>query len=108
MARELPALHNTLERQKSSFFRPADEAMLAIWPITPPNSRPANASPAIDSLKPDVAALYAGTKVTDTAERLKMFEETTAQLRARKDPMLDLAFALEPELRAWQDRDADV
>jgi len=49
-----------------------------------------------------VATLYADTKVTDTAERLKMFEETTVQLRVCKDPMLDLAFALEPELRAWQ------
>src|ERR1039457_1814069 len=31
MARELPARHNPLERQTSSFFRPADEAILAIW-----------------------------------------------------------------------------
>ena len=102
MARELPALHNTLERQKSSFFRPADQAMLAIWLHHAAKLAPVERIAAIDRLKPDVAALYSGTKVTDTAERLKMFEETTAQLRARKDPMLDLAFALEPELRAWQ------
>ncbi len=103
MARELPALHNTMERQKSSFFRPADEAMLRIWLDRAAKLGPGERIAAIDRLKPDVAALYAGTKVTDTAERLKMFEETTAQLRARQDPMLDLAFALEPELRAWQD-----
>jgi hypothetical protein len=102
MARELPALHNNLERQKSSFFRPADEAMLAIWLNHAATLAPGERIAAIDSLKPNVAALYAGTKVTDTAERLKMFEESTAQLRARQDPMLDLAFALEPELRAWQ------
>jgi Peptidase S46 len=102
MARELPALHHILDRQKSSFFRPADEAILAIWLHHAAKLAPVERVAAIDSLKPDVAALYAGTKVTDTAERLKMFEETTAQLRARKDPMLDLAFALEPELRAWQ------
>jgi hypothetical protein len=102
MARELPALHRNLERQQSSFFRPADEAMLATWlnhaATLPPGERIA----AIDRLKPNVAALYAGTKVTELTERLKMFEETTDQLRARRDPMLELAFALEPELRAWQ------
>ena len=103
MARELPALHNTMERQKSSFFRPADEAMLRIWLDHAAKLGPGERIAAIDRLKPDVAVLYAGTKVTDAAERLKMFEETTAQLRARQDPMLDLAFALEPELRAWQD-----
>jgi hypothetical protein len=31
-----------------------------------------------------------------------MFGESAAQLKARRDPMLDLAFALEPELRAFQ------
>ena len=103
MARELAALHNTLERQTSSFFRPADEAMFAIWLNHAARLAPAERIAAIDSLKPNVAALYAGTKVTDPAERLKMFQETTAQLRARQDPMLDLAFALEPELRAWQE-----
>jgi hypothetical protein len=102
MARELPALHRTLERQQSSFFRPADEAMLAFWLNHAATLAPGERIAAIDSLKPTVAALYAGTKVTELAERLKMFEETTDQLRARRDPMLDLAFALEPELRAWQ------
>ena len=101
-ARELPALHNNLERQKSSFYGPADEAMLAIWLKHAAGLAPIERIAAIDALKPDVKALYAGTKVSDTAERLKMFEETSAQLKARKDPMLDLAFALEPELRAWQ------
>ena len=31
-----------------------------------------------------------------------MFEESTEQLRSRKDPLLGLAFALEPQLRALQ------
>ena len=46
--------------------------------------------------------LYDGTRVTDLAERLKMFDETPAQLKARHDPLLDFAFALEPERQAWQ------
>ena len=106
-ARELPALHNNLERQQSSYFRPADEAMLAIWLKHAAQLAPTERIAAIDllkfdAIKPDVKALYAGTRVIDTIERLKMFEETTAQLKARKDPMLDLAFALEPDLRTWQ------
>jgi hypothetical protein len=32
---------------------------------------------------------------------MKMFGETLEQLRARRDPLLDLALALEPELRAF-------
>jgi hypothetical protein len=49
-----------------------------------------------------VAPLYDGTKVTDPVERMKMFEETVEQLHARRDPLLEFAFALEPDLRAWQ------
>jgi Peptidase S46 len=108
MNRELPALANALERQQQSFYRPADEAMLNVWVERAWKLGAGERIQAIDSLVPrdrisqTVAALYNGTKVTDPRERMKMFEETTAQLRARKDPLLDLAFALEPELRAWQ------
>jgi hypothetical protein len=49
----------------------------------------------------DVARLY-GTRVMDVAERLKMFDETVAQLKARGDPLLDFAFTYEPERTAWQ------
>jgi hypothetical protein len=108
MTRELPALANTLERQQKSFYRPADEAMLDIWLQRAWTLGAGERIRAIDTLvprdriRPTVTALYSGTKVTDPVERAKMFEETTAQLRARKDPLLDLAFALEPDLRAWQ------
>lgn len=108
MNRELPALSNTLERQQKSFFRAADEAMLDVWIDRAWKLRAGERIQAIDTRIPrdgipqTVAALYNGTKVTDPVERMKMFEETTAQLGARRDPMLDLAFALEPELRAWQ------
>jgi Peptidase S46 len=44
----------------------------------------------------DLDALYAGTKIADAGERTKMLSESVAQLKARKDPMLDLAFALLP------------
>ena len=51
------------------------------------------------------AELLAGTKVTDLAERKKMFEESEEQLRARRDPLLDLGFALDRELLALKERD---
>jgi hypothetical protein len=53
------------------------------------------------SLDDAVARMYAGTRVTDLGERMKMFGETLDQLRARRDPMLDFALALETELRAF-------
>jgi hypothetical protein len=108
MNRELPALRSLLERQQKSYYRPADEAMLKLWMDRAWNLGDVERIKAVDTLVPrdrisqTVAALYAGTKVTDPVERAKMFEETPDQLRARKDPMLDLALALEPELRAWQ------
>ena len=49
--------------------------------------------------------LLARTKVTDLAERKRMFDESAEQLRARHDPLLDLAFALDGELRALKERD---
>jgi len=108
MNRDLPRLRASLEREDKSFYRPADEAMLVLWVERALKLGAEERIAAIDAafraggVKQAVASLYAGTKVTDLAERLKMFDETTEQLRARKDPMLELAFALEPELRAWQ------
>lgn len=45
-----------------------------------------------------VADLFARTRVTDLDERMKMYGESEAQLRARRDPLLDLAFGLDREL----------
>jgi hypothetical protein len=44
--------------------------------------------------------LLAATRVTDLAERTKMFGESEAELRTRKDPLLDFAFLLDRELLA--------
>ena len=102
LTRELPALRNTLERDQKSFYRPADEAMLQVWLERAGRLGAGQRIAAVDAAKPAAAALYAGTRVTDAVERMKMFEETTEQLHARRDPLLEFAFALEPELRAWQ------
>lgn len=96
MNRELPRLRDRMERDQKSFYRPADEALLDDWLRW---MRVAKAA-----LPPSFAvpAAYQSTKVTDLQERLKMFDESTEQLRARQDPMLELAFFLEPELCAIQ------
>ena len=102
MARELPALRNSLERDQKSFFEPADKAMLQVWLDRAARLGTDQRIAAVDRLKPAAAALLGGSKVSDLTERMKMFEETTEQLHARQDPLLEFAFALEPELRAWQ------
>ena len=109
MEREIPRLRATLERDQKSFYRPADEAMLVFYIGRAGKLAAAERIAALDRTfqeprtKEQVTALYERTRVMDLQERLKMFEETSAQLRARHDPMLDLAFALSPELHAWQD-----
>ncbi|HEV7785632.1 MAG TPA: S46 family peptidase [Thermoanaerobaculia bacterium] len=56
------------------------------------------------ALRPRVDDLLARSRVIDLAERKKMFDESAEQLRARHDPLLDLAFGLDAELRALKER----
>ena len=106
--RETPRLRAASEREQKLFFRPADEAMFAAYVERALRLGSAERIAAVDAVfteggvNRNVRALYDGTKVTDLSERLKMLSESTEQLRARKDPLLDFALALEPELRAWQ------
>ncbi|HEX9944519.1 MAG TPA: S46 family peptidase [Thermoanaerobaculia bacterium] len=58
-----------------------------------------------EALRARVDDLLARTRVADLAERKRMFDESEEQLRARRDPLLDLAFALDRELRALKERD---
>jgi hypothetical protein len=97
MQRELPRLRDRLERDQKSYFERSDKAVLGSWLA---RLQAAGQSPLTAPVNVD--ALYTATKVTDLGERLKMFNETTGQLQARHDPMLDLAFQLEPALRALQ------
>jgi hypothetical protein len=49
--------------------------------------------------------LLARTRVTDLAERRRMFAESAAELAARHDPLLDLGLALDAELRGVKERE---
>jgi hypothetical protein len=48
--------------------------------------------------------LYAGTKLGDKATRLALLDKGTAELLAAKDPMIDLAAALDPLWQANRER----
>ncbi|MGZ3461082.1 MAG: S46 family peptidase, partial [Archangium sp.] len=110
MDRELPRLEDRLEREQKNFFLPADKRMFLALVRRAQGLGEGERIVAIDKhfgrtyAEKDVAAkidaLYAGSKVMDLAERQKMAGETEAQLRARKDPLLELAFDLSTELVA--------
>lgn len=115
MERNRERLGERLDREQKRIDPATDAALLtdllARFAALPEGSR----VPAIDAflagsrdrdaIRAKVDALHARTRVTDLAERKKMFEETAEQLRARRDPLLDLAFALDRELLAWKERE---
>jgi len=51
-----------------------------------------------------IAELYGASRVFDLAARKAMFDETPAALSARRDPLLDLGFALDAERKVLKDR----
>ncbi len=101
-AREMPRLRERLEREQKNFFLPADMALLASFAKRALSLEPAER---LAMMQVDIDGLYGRTRVTDLAERLKMFDETTAQLRARHDPALDLAFELEKAREEMKQRE---
>lgn len=109
--RELSRLRDRLEREQKNFFAPTDRALFAAWVrralALGSGERIAGVDRAFSD--PERAAaiieqLYSGTRVLDAAERARMFDETPEQLRARKDPLLDFASGVVPELLALRDR----
>ncbi|PYQ66627.1 MAG: S46 family peptidase [Acidobacteria bacterium] len=108
-------LGERLERDQKRLHPPTEAALLtdvlARFAALPEGSR----VPAVEgvlgsdrgraAIRTRADDLLAHTKVTDPAERKRMFEESEEQLRARHDPLLDLAFALDRELRDLKERD---
>jgi hypothetical protein len=115
MERNRERLAERLDRDQKRIHPPTDAALLADvltrFAKLPEGSR----VPAVEALldgardpqavRAKVDALQARTQVTDLAERKKMFEESVDQLRARRDPLLDLAFALDRELKDLKERE---
>ena len=88
--REWPNLKSASDRAQRTIEPGSDRAVLAYFVK----------EAAAQGIKPlqglDLDALYANTKIASQEERTKMLGESVAQLKARKDSMLDLAFALLP------------
>ena len=107
-SRQWRSLRARLERTQASYYRPADEVLLESWVARALLADPTQRIAALDTVfqrervKEHVAAIYRATQVADLRARLAMFEESTDQLRARQDPLIELAFALDPLLRAEQ------
>ena len=99
MERSLSRVRAQIEREQKAFYAPADKALLADF------LRRAKSQniPALERIT-SIDELYAGTKLLDLAERMKMFDETPAQLHARKDPLVELGFALIPEIETLVER----
>jgi hypothetical protein len=106
MQRNIPRLAERLEREQKNYFAPSDRAILASI------VRRALAFPAeqriaaIDrifgngaNVDAKVAEFYDGSKIFDLAERRAMLAETPEQLHARKDPLVELGFELDGEIR---------
>ena len=115
MDRNLPRLKQHLEREQKRFFAPADQALTASFIrralALPSDQRVAAIDRAFGKVKPDgipaeLVKLYRRSKVLDAKERAKMFEESEAQLRARarKDPLLEIGFALADDVAARQEQ----
>ncbi|MCZ7649948.1 MAG: S46 family peptidase [Thermoanaerobaculia bacterium] len=114
MERNRARVAERLERAQSGLHAGADAALLADWLDRAAALPAASRIAAVDALLGEGGAraaetkareLLGATKVGDAAERARMFDESAAELAVRRDPLLDLAFALDAELRAQKERD---
>jgi hypothetical protein len=112
--RDLARLRERHERDQKRYSAVVDQRLLLSWVkramALPKDQRSAPLDALFGALKDDAAIvkkiseLTAASKVFDLEQRKKMFEETPDQLKARKDPLIDLGLALDVERRALRDR----
>jgi hypothetical protein len=107
--RNFARTRDRLEREQKNLFGPADQAIVASF-VQRALALPQNARiTAIDRHFADAASeaeivaridrLWSGSRLLDAAERNRMLGETEAQLRARNDPLIELGFAIDDDLR---------
>ena len=112
--RDLARLRERHERDQKRYSAVVDQRLFFSWVkralALPKDQRLAPLDAVFASLKDDAAInkkineLVAASKVFDLEQRKKMFEETPDQLKARKDPLIDLGLVLDVERRALRDR----
>jgi len=115
MERNSERIAERLKLDQTKMHGPTEETLFADWlgrfAALPAGSRSAAVEAELqgaarpETIRARAAALLSGSKVADAAERAKMAGETTEQLSARHDPLLDFAFALDRELREAKERD---
>jgi Peptidase S46 len=112
--RDLPRLRERFERDQKHFNARVDERLLRAWIRRTQALAPGQRLAAIDALFAGVAdpalvarkisALYSASKLFELPVRMAMFAETTQQLEARHDPLIDLGLALDAERRALKQK----
>ncbi len=103
--REIQRTREQLERDQKNSFEPADKQLLASFlrrAYALPEAQRIAALPT--GLETKIDDLYARSKIFTLSERMKMFDETPEQLRARHDSLIDLGFALAAETRDYGSR----
>src|SRR6185436_10627934 len=115
MERERERLRDRMRRDQKRMHLPTEEALLADllrrYGDLPEGSRVAAVDALLggvrtpDAVRAKAADLIAHTKVTDAAERDRMFDESAEELAARRDPLLDLALGLDRELHERKERE---
>lgn len=111
MQRNIPRLGERLEREQKNYFAPTDRALLASI-VKRLQSLPAEQRLAsIDRLfgnganiDAKINELYSASKIFDVAERRAMLSETPEQLHARHDPLVELGFDMDKEIRDLTER----
>jgi hypothetical protein len=117
--RNWPRIQQSLGAITTQYHKKVDEAVLGLALERALKQPEAERSPAIaiilgpaakdaakdaDAIKKAVSALYATTKLDDEKTRLELFKAKTADLKASKDPIVQLALKLRPLQKEGEDR----
>jgi Peptidase S46 len=108
--RDLPRLRERLERDQKRYAPAVDQRLFASWvrrALTLPKEQRLASIDAVFKNPAEVEqtiAQLARSKIFDPASRKQMLEETPEQLKARHDPLIDLALALDADRRELRDR----
>jgi hypothetical protein len=114
MERDLPRMRDQLERDQKRYSASADRRLFRSWvkrALALPGDQRIRAvdeafpgAPDDAALDARVAQIFQASRVFDLAARKAMFDETPEVVKARKDPLLDLGFALDAERIALKKR----
>ncbi|MBS1152761.1 MAG: hypothetical protein H6Q89_4459 [Myxococcaceae bacterium] len=112
--RDLARTREKLARDQKKLFVPADKKATLAWIkralALPKDQRIAAIDARFATAKDDaelskrITALYEKSKVLDADARSKMVDELPEALKARKDALLELGFALDAERKALKDQ----